>query len=51
MNDWGKHLYEKLNLETLKTKVEILTKRREHLELKLDNIDNDFNKWLEKKSK
>ena len=49
MNDQEKHLYEKLNLEKLKTKMEILTTRREHFRVKLDSTDNDFNEWLEKK--
>ena len=41
MNNWEKQLYEKLKLEKLK--------RREHFRVKLDSIDNDFNKWLEEK--
>ena len=44
MNDWEKLLYEKLNLEKLKTEREILTRRGEHFRVKLDSIDNDFNK-------
>ena len=44
MNDWEKLLYEKLNLEKLKTEREILTRRGEDFRVKLDSIDNDFNK-------
>ena len=44
MNDWEKLLYEKLNLEKLKTESEILKRRGEHFRVKLDSIDNDFNK-------
>ena len=29
--------------------MEISTTRREHFRVKLDSIDNDFNKWLEEK--
>ena len=49
MNDREKQLHEKLNLEKLKTEMEILTTRREHFRIKLDSIDNDFNEWLEEK--
>ena len=49
MNDRKKQLYEKLNLEKLKTEMEILTTRRKHFRVKLDSIDNEFNKWLQKK--
>ena len=49
INDWEKLLYEKLNLEKLKTEMEILTRRREHFRVKLDSIDNDFNKWFQDK--
>ena len=45
MNTQEKQLHEKLNLE----KLEILTTTREHFKVKLDSIDNDFNKWLEEK--
>ena len=44
-----KNNYEKLNLEKLKTEMEILTTRREHFREKLDSIDDDFNKWLQEK--
>ena len=43
MNDREKQLYEKRNVEKLKTEIEILTTRREHFRVKLDTIDNDFN--------
>ena len=49
MNDREKQLYEKLNLEKLKTEMEILTASREHFREKLDSIDNYFNKWLQEK--
>ena len=49
MNDREKQLYEKLNLEKLKTEMEILTARREHFRVKLSSIDNDFNKWIQEK--
>ena len=29
--------------------MEISTTRREHFRVKLESIDNDFNKWLEEK--
>ena len=29
--------------------MEILTRRREHFRVKLDSIDNDFNKWFQDK--
>ena len=45
MNTQEKQLHEKLNLE----KLEILTTTRERFKVKLDSIDNDFNKWLEEK--
>ena len=49
MNDREKQLYEKLNLEKLKTEMEILTARSEHFRVKLSSIDNDFNKWIQEK--
>ena len=49
MNDREKQLYEKLNLEKLKTEMEILTARREHFRVKLSSIDNDLNKWIQEK--
>ena len=49
MNDRKKQLYEKLNLEKLKTEMEILTTRRKHFRVKLDSTDNEFNKWRQKK--
>ena len=50
MNDREKQLYEKLNLEKLKTEMELVATRRDHfLVAKLDSIDNDFNELLEEK--
>ena len=49
MNDHEKKIYEKLNLEKLKTEMEIITTRREHFRLKLDSIDSEFKAWLEMK--
>ena len=49
INDREKQLYEKLNLEKLKTETEILTTRTEHFTVKLGSIGNDFNKWLQDK--
>ena len=49
LNLHDEQIYEKLNLEKLKTERETLTTRREHFRVKLDNIDNYFNRWLEEK--
>ena len=49
MSDPEKQLYEKLNLEKLKTEMEILTTKKEHLRVQLDSTDNDFNEWLQEK--
>ena len=49
MNDREKQLYEKLNLEKLKTEMEIVTTRKKHFRVKMDSIDNDFNKWIQEK--
>ena len=49
MNDREKQLYEKLNLEKLKTEMEIVTTRKKHFRVKMDSIDNDFNKWMQEK--
>ena len=50
MNDQEKQLYEKVNLDKLKTEIEVLTTRKEHFNIvKPDSIDNDFDKWLEEK--
>ena len=50
MNDREKQVYEKRNLEKLKTEMELVATRREHFwVVKLDRIDNDFNEWLEEK--
>ena len=51
INDREKRLYEKLNLGKLKTEMEVLTTRREHVRVKLDSIDNDFNKWHQEKKR
>ena len=49
MNDHEKKIYEKLNLEKLKTEMEILTTRREHFRLQLDSTDSEFKAWLDSK--
>ena len=49
MNDREKQLYKKVDLEKIKTGMEILTARREYFRVQLDSIDNDFNEWLEEK--
>lgn len=49
MNNQEKQLYQKLNLEKLKIEIEILKTRKEQFRVKLDSIDNDFNKWIEEK--
>ena len=49
MNNREKQLYQKLNLEKLKIEIEILKTRKEQFRVKLDSIDNDFNKWIEEK--
>ena len=50
MNDQEKQLYEKVNLDKLKTEIEVLTTSKEHFNIvKPDSIDNDFDKWHEDK--
>ena len=50
MNEQEKNIYFKFDLSKLKTKIEIITTRREYFRKKLDEIDQKFTAFIESKS-